>query len=149
MPRKKTLDDLKPGKKATLTRPVEFHRTIKYFQDHLPAILSTPSMIGQMEVTAAMVMRPYQPEDLLSLGTHINVSHRGAARVDEKLRTTAVFKKKYKPKHGGAMRYVFTVEARVGRRLIGAGAVERAAIPRPASAYKTPPGQEASKTKRL
>ena len=139
MAKKKTLKDLKPGKKATLTRLVEFHRTIKYFQEHLPALLSTPSMIGQMEVTAAMVMVPYQPEDMLSLGTHINVSHQGPARVKEKLRTTAAFKKKYKPKHGGATRYVFTVEARVGRRLVGKGEVERAAVPRPPRANKKNP----------
>jgi predicted thioesterase len=141
MAKKKTLKDLKPGKKATLTRPVEFHRTLKYYQDHLPALLTTPSMIGQMEVTAAHVMVPFQPEDMLSLGTHINVSHQGPAKVNEKLRTTAAFKKKYKPNHGGATRYVFAVEARVGRRLIGKGEVERAAITRPTNAYKKNTGK--------
>ena len=146
MPRAKFLDDLEPGMRATLTRTVEFHRTLKYYQSHLPAILTTPSMIGQMEVVAAMVMRPRQPGHLLSLGTHINVSHRGAARLGEKLRTVARFKKKYKPRDGRSARWVFEVEAWVGRRLIGEGTVERAVIPRPASAYK--PGQKPPAKKR-
>ena len=138
MPRSnsRSLDDLKPGMRATLTRTVELHRTLKHFQDHLPTILTTPSMIGQMEVTAAMVMRPRQPDNMLSLGTHINVSHCGAAKLDQKLRTVARFKKKYKPKDGRRARYVFEVEAWVGRRLIGEGTVERAVIARPANAYK-------------
>ena len=146
MPRAKSLDDLKPGMRATLTRTVEFHRTLTYYQSHLPAILTTPSMIGQMEVVAAMVMRPRQPGHLLSLGTHINVSHRGAVRLGEKLRTVARFKKKYKPRDGRSARWVFEVEAWVGRRLIGEGTVERAVIPRPANAYK--PGQKPSAEKR-
>ena len=147
MPRRKNVDDLKPGRRATLTREVEFHRTLKYYQGHLPAILTTPSMIGQMEVTAAMVMRPCTPDEFLSLGTHINVSHRGAARLNQKLRTAARFRKKYKPRGARRPRYVFEVEAWVGRRLIGEGTVERALVPRPASAYKPrqkPPAKKAS-----
>ena len=128
MPRKKTLTQLKPGAKSSLTREVEFHRTIKYYRDVLPAVLSTPSMIGQMEVSAATLLQPYLPEGMISLGTHINVSHRAPAFVDEKIRTTAVFRKKYQPNNGGRDRYVFEVEARVGRRLVGAGTVERAIV---------------------
>ena len=150
MPRLKTksLNDLKPGMRATLTRTVELHRTLKHFQDHLPTILTTPSMIGQMEVTAAMVMRPRTPDNMLSLGTHINVSHRGTAKLDQKLRTIARFNKKYKPKDCRRARYVFEVEAWVGRRLIGKGTVERAVISRPADAYKTRPSEPAKKTRK-
>ena len=147
-PKKKSLGDLTPGMRATLTRTVELHRTLKHFQDHLPTILTTPSMIGQMEVTAAMVMRSRTPDNLLSLGTHINVSHCGAAKLDQKLRTVARFKKKYKPKEGRRVRYVFEVEAWVGRRLIGEGTVERAVIPRPANAYKSEQSSPSKKSRK-
>ena len=97
-----------------------------------------------------MVMRPRKPERLLSVVTNIKVFLRVAARLNEKLRTVARFKKKYKPRDGRSARWVFEVEAWVGRRLIGEGTVERAVIPRPASAYKPgqkPPAKTASKAK--
>ncbi len=127
MPRK-TLEQMKPGLTKVVVRPVEFHRTIKYYSERLPAVISTPSMIGQMEVAAARLMQPYLPKGAISLGTHINISHRAPARLGEKLRTTASFARVYKPKNGGRLRYVFEVEARVGKRLIGAGTVERAVV---------------------
>lgn len=127
MPRK-TLEQLKPGLTKVVVRPVEFHRTIKYYREHLPPVVSTPSMIGQMEVAAARVLQPFLPKGAISLGTHINISHRAPARLGEKLRTTASFARVYKPKKGGRLRYVFEVEARVGKRLIGAGTVERAVV---------------------
>lgn len=125
---KKTLEQLKPGLTKVVVRPVEFHRTIKHYNQRLPAVLATPSMIGQMEAAAARLMQPYLPQGAISLGTHINISHRAPARLGEKLRTTASFARVYKPKNGGRLRYVFEVEARVGKRLIGAGSVERAVV---------------------
>ncbi len=125
---KKTLEQMKPGRTKTVVRPVEFHRTIKYYSERLPAVISTPSMIGQMEVAAARLMQPYLPQGAISLGTHINVSHRAPARLGARLRVTAAFARIYKPKNGGRLRYVFEVEARVGKRLIGAGTVERAVV---------------------
>lgn len=127
MPRK-TLEQLKRGLTKTVVRPVEFHRTLTYFDQRLPAVLTTPSMIGQMEVASARVLQPYLPKGAISLGTHINVSHRAPARLGEKLRTTASFARVYKPKNGGRLRYVFEVEARVGKRLVGVGTVERAVV---------------------
>ena len=108
MPRK-TLEQLKPGLAKVVVRPVEFHRTLTYFDQRLPAVLTTPSMIGQMEVASARVLQPYLPKGAISLGTHINISHRAPARLGEKLRTTASFARVYKPKNGGSIRYVFEV----------------------------------------
>ena len=97
MPRK-TLEQLKPGLAKVVVRPVEFHRTLTYFDQRLPAVLTTPSMIGQMEVASARVLQPYLPKGAISLGTHINISHRAPARLGEKLRTTASFARAYKPR---------------------------------------------------
>ena len=119
---------LRRGVKKVVVRPVEFRRTIANYDSRLPAVVSTPSMIGQMEVAAAKLLHPFLPKGAISVGTHIDVSHVGPATVGEKLRVEAEFDRIYHPKNGGRPRYVFNVEARVGRRLIGAGTVERAVV---------------------
>lgn len=119
---------LRRGVKKVVVRPVEFRRTIAHYDSRLPAVVSTPSMIGQMEVAAAKLLHPFLPKGAISVGTHINVSHVGPAVVGEKLRVTAEFDRIYHPKNGGRPRYVFNVEALAGKRLIGAGTVERAVV---------------------
>jgi fluoroacetyl-CoA thioesterase len=119
---------LRMGLTKTIVRPVEFRRTIAYYDRRLPPVLSTPSMIGQMEVAAALLLQPFLPKGAISVGTHINVSHVATATVGEKLRVTARLERIYRPKNSSRPRYVFAVEARVGRRLVGAGRVERAAV---------------------
>lgn len=126
--KKKQRKPLRRGVKKTLVRLVEFRRTIAHYDRRLPPVLSTPSMIGQMEVAAARALQPYLPRGAISVGTHINVSHLAPARVGERLRVTAVFERIYRAKNSGRPRYVFAVEARVGRRLIGTGTVERAVV---------------------
>lgn len=119
---------LRRGLKKVLIRPVEFRRTIAFYDRRLPPVVSTPSMIGQMEVAAAKLLQPFLPRGAISVGTHINVSHVAPATVGEKLQVTAALDHIYHPKNSGRLRYVFGVEARVGRRLIGKGMVERAVV---------------------
>lgn len=126
---------LRKGLKKTLARVVEFKRTIANYDRRLPPVLSTPSMIGQMEVTAAMLLQPFLPRGAISVGTHINVAHRAAARTGERLKTTAVFKR-IRNQPGKRPRYVFAVEARAGKRLVGDGWVERAVIKHPGPARR-------------
>jgi len=127
MPKKRSTK-LKRGLEKSISRPVEFRRTIAHYDRRLPPVLATPSMIGQMEVAAAELLQPYLPKGSLSVGTHINVSHRAAATVGERVRVTARFDHAYHPRNSGRLRYVFRVEARVGRRLVGDGTVERAVV---------------------
>ena len=133
MTRKKR--QLRKGLKKTLARVVEFKRTIAHYDRRLPPVLSTPSMIGQMEVTAAMLLQPSLPRGAISVGTHINVAHRAAARTGERLTTTAVFERLRK-EPGKRPRYVFAVDARIGKRLVGDGWVERAVINHPGPARR-------------
>ena len=126
---------LRRGLKKTLARVVEFKRTIANYDRRLPPVLSTPSMIGQMEVTAALLLQPSLPRGAISVGTHINVAHRAAARTGERLTTTAVFERLRK-EPGKRPRYVFAVDARVGKRLVGDGWVERAVINHPGPARR-------------
>lgn len=128
MATRKRKKQLRRGLQKTLTREVEFRRTIAHYDHRLPPVLSTPSMIGQMEVAAALLLQPHLPKGALSLGTHINVSHVAPAWVGERVRVRAAFDHIYRPKNGGRPRYVFRVEARVGSRLLGAGSVERAVV---------------------
>jgi predicted thioesterase len=101
---------------------VEFRRTIAHYDRRLPPVLSTPSMIGQMEVAAALLLQPHLPPGWISVGTHINVAHVAAATVGQTLRVTAAFERRRK------RRLVFAVEAKVGRKTIGYGTVERAIV---------------------
>ena len=126
---------LRKGLKKALARVVEFKRTIAHYDRRLPPVLSTPSMIGQMEVTAALLLQPSLPRGAISVGTHINVAHRAAARTGERLKTTAVFKR-IRNQPGKRPRYVFAVEARAGKRLVGDGWVERAVIKHPGPARR-------------
>lgn len=127
MPKKKA-KKLKRGLRKTTIRPVGFRRTIAHYDRRLPPVLSTPSMIGQMEVAAAELLQLFLPKGSMSVGTHIDVSHRTAATLGERLRVTANFDHAYHPRNSGRLRYVFNVEARVGKRLIGDGTVERAVV---------------------
>jgi len=131
----KTRKRLQKGLKKALARKVEFRRTIAHYDRRLPPVLSTPSMIGQMEVTAALLLQRFLPKGAISVGTHINVAHRAAARTDERLVTTTVFER-IRNQPGRRPRYVFAVEARVGKRLVGDGWVERAVIPHPGAARR-------------
>jgi len=124
----KTPRQLRQGLRKVVVRGVEFRRTIAHYDKQLPAVVSTPSMIGQMEVAAAKLLRPFLPRGSISVGTHINVSHVTPATVGEKLRVTAEFDHIYQPKNSGRLRYVFKVEARVRKRLVGVGTVERAVV---------------------
>lgn len=128
MAKTKTMKQLRRGLEKVLIRPVEFRRTIAHYDRRLPPVLSTPSMIGQMEVAAAMVLQPHLPKGAISVGTHINVSHQAAATVGERLRVRAALARIYRPKNSNHPRYVFAVEARVGKKLVGAGTVERAVV---------------------
>jgi len=86
-------------------------------------------------VTAALLLQLFLPRGAISVGTHINVAHRAAARTGERLTTTAVFKR-MRNEPGKRPRYVFAVDARVGKRLVGDGWVERAVINHPGAARR-------------
>ena len=51
---------------------------------HLPvAVISTPSMIGLIEGTCLMTAAPHLDEGEVTVGTHVCVSHSGAAMAGE------------------------------------------------------------------
>lgn len=87
------------------------------------AVLSTPSMISLMERAALEAMRPHLEPGENSVGTKVCVSHLAAARVGDRVRTTAAFEAM------NGRRSTWRVEVRkLDGTLIGEGTHERAVI---------------------
>jgi predicted thioesterase len=87
-----------------------------------PRVLSTPRMIAFMEGTCRNLALPMLDAGHDTVGTHVNVSHCGAAPMGATVRfeaeLTAVNKR----------RLEFRVRASMGEKVIGEGAHERAVI---------------------
>jgi fluoroacetyl-CoA thioesterase len=96
--------------------------TIAAFDPRLPAVLSTPAMIGMMEVAAAQAVQPELPAGAITVGTRIEVDHLKAATEGTTVRAAARLV-------GYQGRFlVFEVEARSGDLVLGRGKVFRAII---------------------
>jgi fluoroacetyl-CoA thioesterase len=119
------LPRLPKGLQASVERIVEFQWTIAAYDPDLPAIFSTPAMIGMMEVAAAETVRPHLPPGTISVGTRIEVDHLKAVPQGATVRADARL-------IGNEGRFlVFEVQARAGDLIIGRGKVHRAIVPLP------------------
>lgn len=123
--RKPDLPHLPLGLHAFIERTVEFQWTIAAYNPDLPAIFSTPSMIGLMEIAAAESIRPHLPPGTISVGTRIEVDHLKAVPQGATVRVEA----RYIGNEGRFL--IFEVQARAGDLLIGCGQVRRAIVPSP------------------
>lgn len=113
------------GLEASVERVVEFQWTIAAYNPDLPAIFSTPAMIGLMEVAAAESIRPHLPPGHISVGTRIEVDHLKAVPQGKTVRANA----RYIGNEGRFL--IFEVQARSGDVLIGRGQVRRTIVPLP------------------
>ena len=111
-----------PGLEATVEKVVPFEWTIAQFRAELPAVLSTPAMIGMMEVAAARAIEPALPPGTISVGTRIEVDHLKAVPAGATVRAWARLEK-----IDGRF-LAFEVEARSGEHVIGRGRVFRALV---------------------
>jgi fluoroacetyl-CoA thioesterase len=113
---------LEPGLTGHFEAEVRREWTIAHYDPRLPAVLSTPAMIGMMETAAARAVDPTLPVGKLTVGTRIEVEHSRAvacgARIVANARLTEV--------RGRFL--VFEVEARCGDQVIGQGRVTRAIV---------------------
>jgi fluoroacetyl-CoA thioesterase len=110
------------GLEATSERVVQIEHTIQVVNPNLPAVFSTPSMIGLMEHATVMAITPELPPGAISVGTRIEVDHLKAVGPGATVRAWARF-----VKYQGRF-LVFDVEARSGEHLIGRGRVFRAIV---------------------
>jgi fluoroacetyl-CoA thioesterase len=90
---------------------------------HLPVkVLSTPSMIQLIEGTCLSSVQPHLDGNETTVGTHVNVSHLGAAasgeEVEVSIKLATIVKR----------RLTFEIEVRSQRGVISDGTHERAVI---------------------
>jgi fluoroacetyl-CoA thioesterase len=110
------------GLEAAIEKIIPHEWTLASFDPRLPPVLSTPAMIGMMEVAAAEAVRPELPPGSITVGTRIEVDHLKAVTEGASVRVTARL-----VKHEGRF-LVFDVEARSGELLLGRGKVSRAIV---------------------
>jgi fluoroacetyl-CoA thioesterase len=110
------------GLEAAVEHVVPHEWTIAAFDPRLPAVLSTPAMIGMMEVAAAKAVQPELPSGAITVGTRIEVDHLKAVLEGAAVRATARL-----VGHRGRF-LIFDVEARSGNLLLGNGKVFRAIV---------------------
>jgi predicted thioesterase len=110
------------GLEAAVEKIIPPEWTLAAFDPRLPAVLSTPAMIGMMEVAASQAVLPDLPPGAITVGTRIEVDHLKAVPGGTKVRATARL-----VKHEGRF-LVFDVEARSGEHVLGRGKVFRAIV---------------------
>jgi len=110
------------GLEGTVERVVQHEHTIQALSPQLPAVLSTPTMIGLMEHATVMAITPELPPGSISVGTRIEVDHLKAVGPGAAVVAWAKF-----VEYRGRF-LVFEVEARSGEHLIGRGRVFRAIV---------------------
>jgi fluoroacetyl-CoA thioesterase len=110
------------GLEAAVERVIPHEWTIAAYDPRLPAVLSTPAMIGMMEVAAAKAVQPELPPGAITVGTRIEVDHLKAVPQGSTVRATARL-----VKHKGRF-LIFDVEARSNGHVLGRGCVFRAIV---------------------
>lgn len=110
------------GLQSKIECVVPFEWTIAAYDSSLPAVFSTPAMIGLMELAAAQAIRPHLPLGTISVGTRIEVDHLKAVSQGAKVEANARLV-------GTRGRFlIFETEARAGDTVIGRGKVFRAIV---------------------
>ena len=110
------------GLEASVEKVIPHEWTLAAFDPRLPAVLSTPAMIGMMEIAASHAVLPELPPGAITVGTRIEVDHLKAVPGGTTVRATARL-----VKHEGRF-LVFDVEARSGDHVLGRGRVFRAIV---------------------
>ena len=113
---------LAPGLTGKVEKVVPREWTIAAYDPRLPAVFSTPAMIGMMEVAAAQAVQPALDPGAITVGTRIEVDHLKAVPAGTKVTATARLA-------GIDGRFLeFEVEAKSAEEVIGSGKVFRAVV---------------------
>ncbi len=117
-------EELRPriGLESFVEKIVPHGWTIASYDPRLPAVLSTPAMIGMMEIASVEAIRAHLPPGAITVGTRIEVDHLKAVPEGATVRATARL-----VQHKGRF-LVFDVEATAGAHVIGRGQVYRAIV---------------------
>ena len=63
------------GLESSVEKVIPPEWTLAAFDPRLPAVLSTPAMIGMMEIAASQAVQPELPPGAITVGTRIEVDH--------------------------------------------------------------------------
>jgi fluoroacetyl-CoA thioesterase len=111
-----------PGARASITRTVEFQHTLTAHQASLPPVLTTPDMIGWMEFACLEALQPFCEGDEITVGTHIQVTHKAPTGVGSRVTAEAELERIEGRFH------MMKVTARDENGIIGEGYVGRAFV---------------------
>ena len=79
----------KIGLSASVEKTIPHEWTIAAYDPRLPYVLSTPAMIGMMEVAPAQAVQPELPPGAITVGTRIEGDHLKAVKAGALVRATA------------------------------------------------------------
>ena len=112
----------KIGTVGETTFVVEPKHCIEFATDGMPAVLSTPNLIGILERTARQAIAPFLAADERSVGVELDLRHLAPTPLGAKVTATARV-------IGAAGRFVdFQIEARDEQELIVRGIHKRAVV---------------------
>ena len=112
----------KIGTTGETTFVVEPQHCIEFATDGMPAVLSTPNLIGILERTARQAIAPFLAAEERSVGVELDLRHLGPAPLGAKVIATARV-------IGASGRFVdFQLEARDEHELILRGIHKRAVV---------------------
>jgi len=110
------------GTRGETTFVVETQHCIEFAADGMPAVLSTPNLIGILERTARLAIEPFLETDERSVGVEIELRHLAPSPLGAKVTASARV-------IGVTGRLVdYQIEARDGHELIARGIHKRAVV---------------------
>lgn len=112
----------KIGTTGELQFVVEQKHAIDFATDGMPAVLSTPNLIGLLERTARQALHPFLEADERSVGIEIELRHFAATPLGQQVTCVA------RVVHVEGTKIAFQIKARDHRELIARGLHQRAVI---------------------
>ena len=112
----------KIGTAGELQFVVEQKHAIDFATDGMPAVLSTPNLIGLLERTAREALAPFLEADERSVGAEIELRHFAPTPIGQRVTCTA------RVIQAEAKQVTFQIEARDQHELIARGLNKRAVI---------------------
>jgi predicted thioesterase len=110
------------GTVGETTFVVEQKHCIDFATDGMPAVLSTPNLVGLLERTARQALSPFLEPDERSVGIEIELRHLAPTPLGQRVTITA------RVIHAEGKQATFQVEARDADELIARGVHTRAVI---------------------
>jgi fluoroacetyl-CoA thioesterase len=113
---------IKPGLEGYCERVVPIDWTLAYYHPDMPAVFSTPAMIGLMEMATSHAIRPALPPGSINVGVRIEVEHLKAVPAGSIVIATS------RLVEIDGRRLIFEVEARSGDDVIGRGRISHSIV---------------------